>query len=112
VSIGPNFGLELAPLVGEGAGSLIGGAKPLGVQLSASVTGVELLSFDGVVIAAFVGEGFGVEFRRGDGDAGDSGLRNGEVRGEPKERGEGLYEEDIAMVAGAVSATGAVDQRE
>lgn len=27
----------------------------------------------------------------GDGEAGDSGRRKGEVRGEPKERGDGLY---------------------
>lgn len=27
-----------------------------------------------------------------EGDAGDSGRRKGEVRGEPKDRGDGLYE--------------------
>ena len=38
-----------------------------------------------------------------DGDAGDSGRRKGEVRGEPKESGDGLYEDGIACLEGAVS---------
>ena len=40
----------------------------------------------------FVGEVVGVEGRIivADGEAGDSGRRKGDVRGEPKERGEGL----------------------
>ena len=40
--------------------------------------------------------GVGVVARpAGEGDAGDSGRRNGDERGEPKERGDGLYEVDI-----------------
>lgn len=31
-----------------------------------------------------------VEFRKGDGEAGDSGRRKGDVRGELKESGDGL----------------------
>ncbi len=44
-------------------------------------------------MAIFVGEGFGVDCRSGEGDVGLlSGRRNGDDRGEPYERGEGLYE--------------------
>jgi hypothetical protein len=44
-----------------------------------------------VPVAAFVGEVVGVvECRRGDGEEGDSGRRNGEALGELKESGEGL----------------------
>lgn len=44
-------------------------------------------------VAIFVGEGFGVDWRSGDGDAGLlSGRLKGDDRGEPYERGEGLYE--------------------
>lgn len=88
--------LEFAPRVGDGAKSRDTGARPRGVQLSALVTGVvfsyvevEVSSLDGVIVA-LVGDGVGVELRSGEGEAGDSGLRKGEVRGEPKERGEGL----------------------
>ena len=42
-----------------------------------------------------VGDGPGVDCRNGDGECGDSGLRNGDALGEPYERGEGLYEADI-----------------
>jgi hypothetical protein len=56
------------------------------------------LSFEGVPIV-FVGELVGVvEFRRGDGDAGDSGRRNGEALGELNERGEGLYEAEVDCI--------------
>jgi hypothetical protein len=47
----------------------------------------------GVVAAALVGELVGVMCRRGEGEAGDSPLRNGEFRtlgGDPRPRGEGL----------------------
>lgn len=38
-----------------------------------------------------LGEAVGVvELRRGDGDAGDSGRRNGDARGELRESGDGL----------------------
>lgn len=74
--------------VGDRSGSLCTGVRPRGVQVSVSVVsvGVELCaSLDGVelVVAIFVGEGFGVDCRSGDGDAGLSGRRNGEVRGDP-----------------------------
>ena len=49
----------------------------VGVELCASLEGVV------VVAAILVGEGFGVDCRSGDGDAGLSGLRNGEARGDP-----------------------------
>jgi hypothetical protein len=53
---------------------------------------VELFaSREGVVDAmALVGEGLGVDCLNGEGDKGDSGLRNGEARGEPYDNGEGL----------------------
>ena len=64
--------------------------NPLGVHVSAdavSVVGVEArCSLDGVVVdtvAIFTGDGFGVDCRSGDGDAGLSGRRKGEDRGEP-----------------------------
>lgn len=42
-------------------------------------------------VCTFVGDGVGVVGRTVfEGEAGDSGRRKGEVRGEPKERGEGL----------------------
>lgn len=46
-----------------------------------------------------MGDEVGVDWRNreGLGDAGDSGLRNGDALfGEPNERGEGLYGDDIA----------------
>lgn len=47
-----------------------------------------------------VGDGLGDDWRKGEGlmgDAGDSGLRNGDALfGDPYERGEGLYGDDIA----------------
>ena len=92
----PNPGL-FAPLVGEGSLSLAFGARPLGVH--ASSVGVEwLANLEGVVVVvgiALVGDGPGVDCRKGDGECGDSGLRNGDALGEPYERGEGLYEADI-----------------
>jgi hypothetical protein len=85
-SIPPNPGLPLAPGVGDGSRSLRGGGRPRGVQASVSVTGVELrANLDGVVVCAaiLVGDGFGVDCRNGEGDAGLSGLRNGDARGDP-----------------------------
>ena len=57
-----------------------------------------LTSLEGVELLCFEGESVGVVvlFLRGDGDAGDSGLRKGEARlGEVYERGEGLYDVDM-----------------
>jgi hypothetical protein len=54
--------------------------------VSASVTGVELrASLDGVVtVVAILGGGLGVDCcLRGEGDAGLSGRRKGDARGEP-----------------------------
>jgi len=59
--------------------------SPLGVQLSLSVAGVPAeFGIEGVPIV-LVGEVLGVvipvvvEFRKGEGDAGDSGLRKGDA---------------------------------
>lgn len=94
----PNPGL-LAPLtgVGEVSRSLLcdfgddvaNAANPLGVQESESgfvSVGVEFCAnLEGVVdtVAILVGEGVGVDCLRGEGDAGLSGLRKGDARGEP-----------------------------
>ena len=74
------------------------GVRPRGVQNPSFEVGVpEFWSFDGEVWGtlgvelAFVG----VVGRIVEGEAGDSGRRKGEVRGEPKERGEGLYVDGI-----------------
>jgi hypothetical protein len=94
----PDRGLDSAPRVGERSGSRRGvrvGTRPRGVQVS--VLGVDVLecSLEGVFIC-FVGEDAGafggalVVFRNGDGEAGDSGRRKGDVRGELKESGDGL----------------------
>lgn len=98
VSMPPNPGLPFAPRVGEGSLSLCAGARPRGVHVSPSATGVEPRpSLEGVVdvvdvVAILVGDGFGVDCRRGDGEAGLSGRRNGDARGEPYDNGEGLYD--------------------
>ncbi len=42
-----------------------------------------------------VGDGVGVVARTVDGEAGDSGRRKGEVRGDPNDRGEGLKVAEI-----------------
>lgn len=103
VSMRPKPGLAVAPLVGEGSLSLATGVRPLGVHASGSV-GVEwLVSLEGVVdvvAIVLVGERFGVDCRKGDGECGDSGLRKGDARGEPYDRGDGLYEADIACGEG------------
>jgi len=91
----------LAPRVGDSGGSLGAEERPLGVQFPCSIAGGDAFSFDGVPIA-FVGDIVGVvELRSGDGEEGDSGLRNGEARGDPNASGEGLYgvETDMIVVA-------------
>ena len=71
------------------------GVSPLGVQLPSFEVGVvTFCSFEGDWrgVWGFVGEVVGVVGRivvDGEGE-GDSGRRKGEVRGEPKDRGEGL----------------------
>jgi hypothetical protein len=81
----PRAGLALAPRVGEGSLSRGTGVRPRGVQVSASVVGVEpFANREGVVAAmVLVGEGFGVDCLSGDGDKGLSGRLKGEARGEP-----------------------------
>lgn len=105
----PNIGVEeWIAVVGpdrvgdEGGSSLAAGVRkgvmPRGVQLPSFVeVGVVAVwwslegDWRGVWILVGDGEGVGVVGRReGEGEAGDSGRRNGEVRGEPKERGDGL----------------------
>jgi hypothetical protein len=96
----PDRGLDSAPRVGERSGSrrgVVTGARPRGVQVS--VLGVDVLecSLEGVFIClegddAGPFKGAFVEFRSGDGEAGDSGRRKGDVRGELKESGDGLYD--------------------
>lgn len=90
--------------VGEGASSRRGVSVLRGVfqvgefdsgepLLVWSLVGEESGEFGGFVgdVKALVGEVVGVVGRSVvDGDAGDSGRRKGEVRGEPNERGEGL----------------------
>jgi hypothetical protein len=46
--------------------------------------------------AVLDGEAGGVDCRNGEVAAGDSGLLNGELRGEPYPRGDGLYEAGMA----------------
>ena len=91
---------------GEGISQgLVRGLRPRGVQVSLSEVRLEASwSLEGEGLrgsAALVGDIVGVvgrmaaEGEEGDSGrrscvAGDSGRRNGEVRGEPKERGEGL----------------------
>ena len=75
-----------APRVGDRGGSLDpASARPLGVQFPALSISV------GVPAGGFVGDCVGVVVRTVDGEAGDSGRRKGDARGEPRERGEGLY---------------------
>lgn len=85
--------------------------RPLGVHLSSAGGEILEFSFEGVI--GFVGDvwtgetalrsgdvGAGeMALRSGDGDGedGDSGRLKGEVRGDLKERGDGLYGEDIVL---------------
>lgn len=89
--------------MGEGAGSRRGVGLRGVLQLDAFESG-EALAFVSLVgevrgvcgfvgeLKFFVGEVVGVVGRSAvEGDAGDSGRRKGELRGDPNERGEGLY---------------------
>jgi hypothetical protein len=78
-------GLALAPRVGEGSLSLETGARPLGVQESASAVAEELCANrEGVLCPiGLLGEWLGVEFLNGDGECGDSGRRKGDDLGDP-----------------------------
>ena len=88
-----------APRVGDAGGSrwVTDGVRPRGVQVPSSlavVVGVLLFwSFKGdwTGVCALMGDVVGVVARTVVvGEAGDSGRRKGEERGDPKERGEGL----------------------
>lgn len=80
------------------AGKSWGRGVPLGVELSAAecvgVTGsVNLAAAVWKGVAPLAGEPEGVVCRRGElaeGEAGDSGRRKGELRGDPYPSGEGL----------------------
>lgn len=53
------------------------------------------MTLEGVVavcVDILTGDRFGVACRKGEGLAGESGLRKGDALGDPKDRGEGLYE--------------------
>lgn len=64
----------------------------LELSLEGEESGEKGLVGDVSGVWGFVGERLGVVGRReGEGEAGDSGRLNGEARGEPNERGEGLY---------------------
>ena len=67
---------------GDEAISSLTGVLAFGVQLGCVLVGVVGLAKRDVVpkIPAFVGDPVGVVCRRGEGDAGDSGLRKGELR--------------------------------
>ena len=81
----PNPGLAFAPGVGDGSLSLCVDVRPLGVHSFSSATGVDSrANLEGVVVVAiFVGDGFGVDCRNGDGECGLSGRRKGDALGEP-----------------------------
>ena len=87
VTIPSNPGLAFDLLVDERSCSCAIDTRPRGVHVIASVPGVDCLAnCEGVVEVAaivLVGDGFGVDCRSGDGECGDSGLLNGDARGEP-----------------------------
>ena len=66
---------------------------PRGVQLSkvGVLAAPALYLVLPLASSGFDGEARGVVCRNVDGDAGDSGRRNGELRGEPYPNGDGLY---------------------
>lgn len=66
---------------------------PRGAQLSeVDVFAGPVVNFPPPVASSgFAGEARGVVWRNVEGDAGDSGRRKGELRGEPYPKGDGLY---------------------
>lgn len=63
----------------------------LRLSLEGEERGEKVLVGDETGVWGFVGEMLGVVgLRAGEGEAGDSERRNGDARGEPNERGEGL----------------------
>lgn len=102
--------------MGEGETSRVILKEPIprGVQTSDSEVGVEAswslegegLRGSGVLVGDSVGVVGRIVAEGDDGDsgrrncvAGDSGRRKGEVRGEPNERGEGLYVDAVACAS-------------
>jgi len=76
-------GVRVSSAIGYPRGvqlSDVGVAEGLAANLGAPPNGAD-----------FDGDAFGVVCRSGDGEAGDSGRRNGELRGEPYPNGDGLY---------------------
>ena len=66
-------------------------ARLLEAAAAGPVTAVSALDVGGSVgVWTLVGDGVGVVARTVDGEAGDSGRRNGELRGDPKDKGDGL----------------------
>ena len=91
--------------VGEAVpSSLLVRAAPRGLASCVPVSGVLAFVGDWIGVWCLVGDGVGVMARAVDGDAGDSGRRNGDVRGEPKDNGEGLYvDDDIVCPSSAMA---------
>lgn len=90
-------GVQLLPLraVGGVEGAVVTEFLSKGVVAGLSLEGEERgekgLVGDETGVWGFVGEMLGVVgLRAGEGEAGDSGRLNGEARGEPNERGDGL----------------------
>jgi hypothetical protein len=91
----PSAGFAVVVLIfvvrsGEGTASLVGVCSRSRVQVSRGLVGVlgSGANLDGVtcVSGALVGDAVGVVYLSGDGEAGDSARRNGELRaggGEP-----------------------------
>lgn len=78
--VGEVCGNTLAPRVGEVCISCGGRLSPRGVQDSLSEDIALVAKREGVVVfTALVGEGLGVDWRSGDGDAGDDGLLKGDA---------------------------------
>lgn len=90
----------VAPLVGESGTSRSTVSRGFGLSgvrvfpgIGSAIAAVAFCSLLGVV--GLVDWKTGVDGRiTVDGEAGDSGRRKGDVLGDPKERGDGLYEEE------------------
>lgn len=70
---------------------------PLGVRLSVVPVGVDTANLEELLVWPDF-DAVGVECRSGDGDAGDSGRRKGELRGEPNPP---PWEDDFRCPAGS-----------